>query len=62
MAIGILGLLVGMVLAVVGLTILYFVIRYAVRDGVIDAHYKLDSDRVRAELRIGPERSPNSRG
>ncbi|WP_296606929.1 hypothetical protein [Nocardioides sp.] len=33
MAIGILGLLVGIVLAVVGLTVLYFVIRYAVRDG-----------------------------
>ena len=61
MAIGVLGILVGIVLAVVALTILYFVIRFAVRDGVIDAQYKLDADRVRAELRLGAERSPNSR-
>jgi hypothetical protein len=37
------------------------VIRFAVRDGMVDAQRKLDADRVRAELRLGPERSPNSR-
>lgn len=61
LGIGVLGVLLGMVFAIVGLTILYYVIRYAVRDGMIDAQRKVDADRVRAELRLGPERSPNSR-
>lgn len=61
MAIGVLGVMVGLAVALVGLTILYYVIRYAVRDGVVDAQRRIDADRVRSELRLGPERSPNSR-
>ena len=61
MAIGILGVMVGLALALVGLTILYYVIRYAVRDGMVDAQRRVDAERVRAELHLGPERSPNSR-
>jgi hypothetical protein len=61
LGIGVLGVLLGLVFAIVGLAILYYVIRYAVRDGMIDAQRKVDADRVRAELRLGPERSPNSR-
>jgi uncharacterized membrane protein len=56
-----LGVLVGAVMALVMLTVLYYVVRYAVRDGMVDAQRKVDADRVRSELRLGPERSPNSR-
>jgi hypothetical protein len=62
MALGLLGILVGVVLVMVVLTIAYYVIRLAVRDGMIDAQRRLDSERVRSELRVGRERSPNSRG
>ncbi len=58
---GILGLLAAAVVTVVALTILYFVVRFAVRDGVVDANRHIDAERVRSELRLGPERSPNSR-
>ena len=61
MTVAILGLLASVVIAAVVLAALYVVIRYAVRDGMIDAQRKVDADRVRAELRLGPERSPNSR-
>jgi hypothetical protein len=61
MAIGLLGILVGIVLTVVALTIVYFVIRIAVRDGVVDANRRVEVDRVRSELGLGAERSPNSR-
>lgn len=57
----VLGVLAGMVMTVVALTVVYYVIRFAVRDGTIDAQNKIDADRVRAELRLGRERSPNSR-
>ncbi len=58
---GILGPLAAAVVTVVALTILYFVVRFAVRDGVVDANRHIDAERVRSELRLGPERSPNSR-
>ena len=61
MTLSLLGIAVGAFVAVVSLTVLYYVIRFAVRDGVVDANRKVDADRVRSELRIGPERSPNSR-
>ncbi|CAI9413025.1 DUF6019 family protein [Nocardioides sp. T2.26MG-1] len=61
MMVGLLGILVGLVGAVVALTVVYYVIRFAVRDGVIDANRKSDGDRVRSELHLGHERSPNSR-
>ena len=54
------GILAGLVSVVVALTVLYCVIRFAVRDGVVDAHRRVDAERVRSELRLGPERSPNS--
>lgn len=62
MTIGLLGLLLGLVSTVITMTVLYCVIRFAVRDGVVDAQRKVDAERVRSELRLGPERSPNSRG
>lgn len=58
---GILGIVAVAVVMVVGLTVLYLVIRFAVRDGVVDAHRRVDAERIRSELRLGPERSPNSR-
>jgi hypothetical protein len=61
MVIGLLGILVGIVLTVVALTIVYYVIRIAVRDGVVDANRRVEVDRVRSELGLGAERSPNSR-
>ncbi|MEP9365420.1 DUF6019 family protein [Nocardioides sp. CN2-186] len=60
--ISVLGILAFVVATFVALTVVYYVIRYAVRDGMLDAHRKLDADRVRSDLRLGPERSPNSRG
>lgn len=61
MSVTLLGILGGAVAALVVLTVVYYVIRFAVRDGMIDAQRKLDADRVRSEMRLGPERSPNSR-
>jgi hypothetical protein len=61
MVLSVVGLLVLAVLAVMAMTVLYCVIRFAVRDGMIDAERKRDADRVRAELGLGRERSPNSR-
>jgi len=61
MTIGLLGALVGIIATVIALTIAYYVIRFAVRDGVVDAHRQIDAHRVRSELHLGPERSPNSR-
>jgi hypothetical protein len=43
------------------LTVAYYVIRFAVRDGLVDAQRRIDSARVRDELGLGAERSPNSR-
>jgi len=57
----VLGILAVVVATFVALTVVYYVIRFAVRDGTADAHRKLESDQVRSELRLGPERSPNSR-
>lgn len=56
-----LGILAGAIGTFLALTIVYFVIRIAVRDGMVDAHRRLDAERVRSDLRLGPERSPNSR-
>ncbi len=57
----VLGVLLVAVLTIVALTVLYCVIRFAVRDGMVDAQRKMDADRVGSDLRLGPERSPNSR-
>jgi ABC-type lipoprotein release transport system permease subunit len=51
------GLLVGMAVA---LTVSYYVIRLAVRDGVVDASRRIDADRVRSDLGLGPQRSPTA--
>jgi hypothetical protein len=45
-----------------GLAVLYAVIRVAVRDGMSDALRRQDARRVRSELRLGQERSPNQSG
>ena len=50
-------LLVGLGFAL-GLAVLYWLIRYAVRDGMYDAHQLLERDRVRTELGVGDERRP----
>jgi hypothetical protein len=54
-------LLVCLVLPFVGLFVLYAVIRMAVRDGFVDAERRIDADRVRSRLGVGPEHSPNTR-
>ena len=41
--------------------VLYLVVRAAVRDGIVAAVREVDVNSVRSELRLGPERSPNSR-
>lgn len=43
------------------LTVAYWLIRMAVRDGTVDAHRRVDSESVPSQLRVGSERSPNSR-
>ena len=55
---GILFIALGLILT---LTVLYYLVRYAVRDGMYDAHQLLERDRVRSALGVGDERSPNSR-
>ena len=55
------ALLMGVLVLVPVMWVLYLVIRAGVRDGMIAAHYRFDRDRVRSELGIGTERSPNSR-
>ena len=40
--------------------IAYWLIRLAVRDGVVDGQRKLEAERVRTDLGLGPERGPNS--
>ena len=47
-------------LAGVVLMVAYVVIRLAVRDGMTDAQARLDRDRVRSEVGVGPERGPNN--
>lgn len=59
--VGVLGLLFGLLSTVVTMTIAYFVIRFAVRDGLVDGQRRLDAERVRGGMGLGPERSPNSR-
>ena len=50
------------VVPVVGLLVVYGVIRLAVGHGMVDAQRRLEAERVRGDLRLGDERSPNSRG
>jgi uncharacterized membrane protein YqjE len=48
-----------LLLPCLGLLVLYVVIRWAVRDGMRDALRAHEADRVRSELGLGRERSPN---
>ena len=41
------------------LVVLYGIIRWAVRDGMRDALRAHEAERVRSELGLGEERSPN---
>jgi hypothetical protein len=50
------------VVPAVGLLAAYGVVRLGVAHGMADAQRRLESERVRADLRLGAERSPNSRG
>ena len=61
MTISVLGVLFGLASTLFFLTVAYYVIRIAVRDAVIEANRRIDADRVRRELGLGHERSPNSR-
>lgn len=61
MTVGVLPVLFGLASTLFMLVVAYYVIRLAVRDAIVDADRKMDSERVRSELRLGPERSPNSR-
>ena len=61
MNVAILGVFFGLLSTVIALTIVYYVIRFAVRDGLVDGQRKLDAERVRGGMGLGPERSPNSR-
>ncbi|HYF71935.1 MAG TPA: hypothetical protein VD864_03885 [Nocardioides sp.] len=61
MTISLLGVLVGLLSTLFLLTVAYYVIRFAVRDAVVDANRRIEADRVRSELGLGHERSPNSR-
>ena len=60
MTLGLLGVFFGLLSTVIGLTIGYYVIRFAVRDGLVDGQRKLDAERVRGGMGLGPERSHNS--
>ena len=62
MGVGVMELLVlGVAGAIAALTVAYAVIRLAVRDGMVDAQRRIETQRVRAQLGVGPERGPNSR-
>lgn len=50
-----------LVLPFLALLALYWVVRLAVRHGSLDAQRAWEAERVREELGLGPERSPNSR-
>jgi hypothetical protein len=50
-----------LVLPFLALLVLYWVVRLAVRHGSLDAHRAWEAERVRGELGLGAERSPNSR-
>lgn len=51
----------GAIGTLVSLGLLYVVVRLAVSHGVQDAAARSEARAVRAELGLGPERSPNSR-
>jgi hypothetical protein len=53
------ALMLALLLPCLGLLVLYVVIRWAVRDGMRDALRADEADRVRSELGLGRERSPN---
>ena len=46
---------------VVPLVVAYYLIKAAVRNGVVEALEKRDANQVRGSLGLGDERSPNSR-
>lgn len=50
-----------LLLPVLGILLLYVVIRLAVKHGTLDANRQLETDRVRERDDLGRERSPHSR-
>ena len=56
---GLAALVLALLLPVLGLVLLYAIVRMAVRDGMRDALRADEAERVRSELRLGKERSPN---
>ena len=54
-------ILLSVVSTIVTMTIVYYLIRFAVRDGMVDAQRRIETERVRAQLGVGPERGVNSR-
>jgi hypothetical protein len=58
---GLTGLVAMLLFPALGLLVLYAIIRWAVRDGMSDALREQEAARVRSELQVGEERSPNSR-
>ena len=58
---GLEALIVTLLLPALGLFVLYAIIRVAVRHGMGDALREHEAARVRSDLRVGEERSPNSR-
>jgi hypothetical protein len=53
------ALLLGLIFPILGVIVLYAIIRMAVRDGMRDALRADEADRVRSQLGVGKERGPN---
>ncbi|MBZ5741200.1 hypothetical protein [Nocardioides mangrovi] len=58
MLITLLGVLVGILAVFVVLTVAYRVVRYAVRDGIVDAQRRIDAERDRAQARSSEPTTP----
>ena len=57
---GLEALILAVLFPALGLLVLYAIIRLAVRHGMSDALHEQEAARVRSELRLGKEGSPNS--
>jgi hypothetical protein len=55
------ALVLALLFPALALAVLYAIIRWAVRDGMRDALRAQEADRIRSDLRVGEQRSPNSR-